>query len=76
MTRLCGLTARDAGIRQPERIGMKKFFYFLTRATVVVVTVAVCAALIYLGKTLSYQWWYQDMVQQTVRDMVHDSALK
>ncbi len=29
-----------------------------------------------LGKSLSYSWWYEDQVKQTVRQMVNDSALK
>lgn len=29
-----------------------------------------------LGKTISYNWWYEDQVRQTVREMVNESALK
>lgn len=59
---------------------MKKSLNLLANVLMVVAIAAGFAAGIYglskLGKTLSYRWWYQDMVQQTVRDMVKDSALK
>lgn len=52
----------------------------LIRTTLVLMTVAIFCGGIYgiakFGRIISYKWWYQDMVQQTVRGMVKDSALK
>lgn len=59
---------------------MRKSLDLLAKIILVSLLIAIFAGGIYglakLGKTLSYKWWYQDMVQQTVRDMVKDSALK
>lgn len=30
----------------------------------------------WLTKTLSYNWWYKDMVRQTITEMVKENSLK
>lgn len=59
---------------------IKLFLDLLAKIVVFILIVAIVGGGIYgfakLGTSMSYTWWYQDMVQQTVRDMVQDSAIK
>ncbi len=45
----------------------------------VVSVVFVCCAVFgayWVVKHVSYAWWYEDMVKQTIRQMVNETALK
>lgn len=64
---------------RPHRKRQKNVKIFVTFVTVVV-TIILIPLLIWImantAKYLSYEWFYEDMVKETIQEMVKDSALK
>jgi hypothetical protein len=57
-----------------NRGGLRK--EFLALAIVCVILPPVIYGSYWVAKHVSYAWFYRDMVEQTVRDMVKASALR
>lgn len=52
----------------------------IANGAIILAVVGISASMIYGGywaaKHFSYSWWYEDMVKQTIRQMVNETALR
>ena len=52
----------------------------LVNGVIILAVIGIICSVIYgsywAAKHLSYSWWYEDMVKQTIRQMVNEGALR
>lgn len=43
---------------------------------IIIIVISTIYGLAYIGKLLSYNFWYEDQVQQTIKEMVDEKYLR
>jgi len=59
--------------KKKEKSGIYQFIAFVL---FIIVMIFISYGAQEIAKTISYSWWYEDMVKETVREMVKPEYLK